>query len=104
MFDPSNMEKVMKQMGMEMEEMDVEQVTVETSDGRELVFDAPQLNKMEVQGQVMFQLQGDYEEQDAGADEDDVELVMERADVSEDEARQALDEHDDLTDAIMSLQ
>ncbi|MFB6294511.1 MAG: hypothetical protein ABEI97_02010 [Candidatus Nanohaloarchaea archaeon] len=29
---------------------------------------------------------------------------MERADVSEDEARQALEEHNDLTDAIMSLQ
>ncbi|MFB6294510.1 MAG: NAC domain-containing protein [Candidatus Nanohaloarchaea archaeon] len=43
MFDPSNMEQMMKQLGMDMEEINVERVTVETSDGRELVFETPQL-------------------------------------------------------------
>ncbi|MDY6770227.1 MAG: nascent polypeptide-associated complex protein [Candidatus Nanohaloarchaea archaeon] len=106
MFDPGNMEKMMQQLGMEMEEVAAARVTVETEDGRELVFDAPQLHRMEVQGQTMFQLQGDYEERDADADgqQEDVELVMERADVSEEAARKALEEHDDLADAIMSLQ
>ncbi len=104
MFNPGNLEKAMKQMGMDVEELSVTRVTVETDDGRELVFESPTLNRMEVQGQEMFQLQGDYEERDAGADAEDIELVMERADVSEDEARQALEEQDDLTDAIMSLQ
>ncbi|MCJ7478673.1 MAG: nascent polypeptide-associated complex protein [Candidatus Nanohaloarchaeota archaeon QJJ-7] len=102
MFDPSNMEKMMKQMGMDMEEMDAEKVTVETSDGKELVFDSPQLNKMEVQGKVLFQLQGDYQEKDEG-DEEDVELVMERTGASREEAEAALEDNDDLTDAIMSL-
>lgn len=105
MFDPSNMEQMMKQLGMDMEEMDVDRVTVETSDGRELVFEAPQLSRMEVQGQELFQLQGDYQEVESdAADSGDVELVMERAGVSEDEARAALEEHDSPADAIMSLQ
>lgn len=104
MFNPGNMEKMMKQLGMEVEEMEVETVTVETSDSRELVFDSPQLSRMEVQGQVMFQLQGDYEERGGGEEPGDLELVMERTGASEEEAREALEEHEDMADAIMSLQ
>lgn len=103
MFNPQNMEKMMKQLGLEMESVPATRVTVETEDGRELVFESPDLNKMEVQGQTMFQLQGDYSEQDAGSNED-IELIMEKTGASEEEARQALEEHDDLTAAIMSLQ
>lgn len=103
MFNPKNMEKMMKQMGMDMEEVPATRVIVETADGNNLVFESPDLNKIKVQGQEMFQLQGDYEEQAAGPDPDDVELVMEQTGASEEDAKQALDEHDDLTDAIMSL-
>lgn len=103
MFNPQNMEKMMKQLGMDMESVPATRVTVETEDGRELVFEAPELNKMEVQGQVMFQLQGDYEERDA-SQEEDVELVMEKTGASRADAEAAVAEHDDLTDAIMSLQ
>ncbi len=103
MFNPQNMEKMMKQLGLEMESVPAARVTVETEDGRELVFESPELNRMEVQGQTMFQLQGDYTEQDAGSDED-IELIMEKTGASEAEARDALEEHDDLTAAIMSLQ
>lgn len=93
----------MEQLGMDMEEVPAVKVTVETEDGTELVFEAPQLNRMEVQGQEMFQLQGDYEER-SGDEEEDLEIVMEKTGASEEEARQALEEHDDLTEAIMSLQ
>lgn len=103
MFNPNNMEKMMKQMGMDMDEVPAKRVVVETTDGKELVFESPDLNKIEVQGKEMFQLQGDYTEQDAGPDQEDVELVMEKTGASEDDAVQALEEHDDLTDAIMSL-
>ncbi|MDY6768690.1 MAG: nascent polypeptide-associated complex protein [Candidatus Nanohaloarchaea archaeon] len=105
MFGQGNMEQMMKQLGMDVQELEADRVTIETADGRELVFDAPELNRMEVQGQELFQLQGDYEERDAGSEDgDDVELVMERTGASEEEARNALEEHDDLADAVMSLQ
>lgn len=103
MFDPQNMEKMMKQMGMDMEQVDAERVVVETADGRELVFEAPDLHRMDVKGKTLFQLQGDYEERDTSAEED-LELVMEKTGASREEAEAALEEHDDLTDAIMSLQ
>lgn len=104
MFNPGNMEKMMEQLGLDMEEIPAKRVVVETEDGKELVFDSPQLNRMEVQGETMFQLQGDYREESGADDESDVEIVMDRTGASEEEARTALEENDDLTDAIMSLQ
>lgn len=93
----------MKQMGMDMEEVPATRVIVETSDGKNLVFESPELNKISVQGKEMFQLQGDYAEEAAGPDQEDVQIVMEKTGASEDEAKAALEEHEDLTDAIMSL-
>ncbi|MDY6776625.1 MAG: nascent polypeptide-associated complex protein [Candidatus Nanohaloarchaea archaeon] len=104
MFNPGNMEKMMEQLGLDMEEIPAKRVVVETEDGKELVFDSPQLNRMEVQGETMFQLQGDYRKESGADDESDVEIVMDRTGASEEEARTALEENDDLTDAIMSLQ
>jgi len=103
MFNPNNMEKMMKQMGMDMDEIPAKRVIVETDDGRELVFESPQLNKIEAQGKEIFNLQGDYTEQAAGPDQEDVELVMEKTGASEADAKQAIQEHDDLTAAIMPL-
>lgn len=96
---------MMKQMGMDMDEIDAKRVVVDLGD-EEMVFERPELNKINVKGQEMFQLQGDYSKQakKTGPSDDDVELVAQRADVSEDKAREALEEHDDIADAVMSLQ
>jgi len=102
MFNPNNMQKMMKQMGMETEDIPAKRVVVDLGD-EEMVFENPDLNKISVKGKEMFQLQGDYEKRSKGPSEDDIELVMEKAGVSEDEARDALEEHDDLTEAIMSF-
>jgi nascent polypeptide-associated complex subunit alpha len=102
MFNPQNMEKMMKQMGMDMEEVNAKRVVVDLGD-REMVFEKPELNQIKVQGKEMFQLQGEYEKRSKGPSDEDVELVAQKAGVSEDEAREALEEHDDMTDAIMSL-
>ncbi|MFB6147460.1 MAG: NAC domain-containing protein, partial [Candidatus Nanohaloarchaea archaeon] len=67
MFGGNDMSKMMKQMGVDMEELDADRVTVEIGD-RKLVFDNPSISKIEAQGQEMFQLQGDYSEQEAGPD------------------------------------
>lgn len=103
MFNPANMQKMMKQMGMKMDEIPAKRIVVDLGD-EEMVFESPELNKISVKGQDMFQLQGEYTTRSKGPSQDDVELVAEKAGVSEDEAREALQEHDDLTEAIMSLQ
>lgn len=102
MFGGKDMAKMMKQMGVDMEEIDAEKVEVTVGD-RKLVFRNPELSKIEAQGQEIFQLQGDYEEVEDISSED-VELVMEKTGCSEEEAREALEDADDVAEAVMNLQ
>lgn len=102
MFGGQDMSKMMKQMGMDMEEIDADRVVVEIGD-KKMVFNDPELSKISVQGQDMFQLQGDYSEEEDVSGED-VQLVMEKTDASEEEAKKALEDNDDVAGAVMDLQ
>jgi nascent polypeptide-associated complex subunit alpha len=116
------MQQMMKQMGIDVDELDAEEVVIRTAD-EEYVFDAPQVTKMDAQGQETFQIVGDYDVRAAGAGGDatpvesadtaddggipdsDVQIVAQRAGVSEDAAREALaDEDGDLAAAISRLE
>ncbi|MFB6245616.1 MAG: nascent polypeptide-associated complex protein [Candidatus Nanohaloarchaea archaeon] len=103
MFGGGDMAKMMKQMGMEMEEIDADRVTVEVGD-RKLVFSSPEISKIEAQGQEIFQLQGSYTEQESGPDGEDVDLVQEKTGCSEQEAVDALKNNEDVASAVMDLQ
>lgn len=98
-----DMAKMMKQMGIDMEEIDADKVEVKVGD-KKLVFSNPSLSKMNAQGQEVFQLQGDYTEESAGVPDEDVELVMEKTGASEEEAREALEGAEDVAEAVMELQ
>lgn len=100
-FNPKNMEKMLKQFGVKTEKLNPEEVRVKLAD-KEMVFHNPDLTKMDVKGQEMFQLQGDYKTEETGSEED-LELIMEKTGASEEEAEKALEESDDITEAIMSL-
>jgi nascent polypeptide-associated complex subunit alpha len=127
-MNPRKMEQMMKQMGIDMEEIDAESVIIVTED-EELVFDGPQVTKMDAQGQETYQIvgspdvhqaaSGDTEEttEDAAADadtdtggdaeipDDDVELVAQRAGVPPSKARETLEANDgDLAAAISELE
>ncbi len=98
-----DMAKMMKQMGMDMEEFDAEKVEVHLSNGKKLVFNTPELSKIEAQGQEIFQLQGNYNEE-TSIPEEDIELVMEKTEASREEAENALESEGDVAGAVMSLQ
>lgn len=97
------MKKMMKQMGVDMEEIEgVEEVVIKTGT-KEIVIDNADVNAIEAQGQKTYQVVGDSTER-SRIDEDDVELVAEQADVDEETARDALQKTDgDLAAAIESL-
>ena len=103
MFGGKDMTKMMKQMGMNMDEIDAEKVEVHLSDDQKMVFKKPSLSKIEAQGQEIFQLQGNYTKETSIPDED-IELVMEKADTSRQEAKKALEEEGDVAEAVLSLQ
>ena len=103
-LNPKQMEKMAKQLGMKMEEIDAEQVIIKLQAGREIVIDNPQVSKINVMGQDTFQITGDVSEKDEEeSDEDDVEIVAEKAGVSHDEAKRVLDETNDIAEAILRL-
>jgi nascent polypeptide-associated complex subunit alpha len=115
-FNPRKMEQMMEQMGIDMEELDAEEVVIKTSDG-ELVFDSPDVTKMDARGQSTYQIVGEPEERAGGSDnggddeagteisEGDIETVTMRTGASEERAREALEKHDgDLAAAVAELE
>lgn len=119
-MNPRKMEQMMEQMGIDVEDIDAEEVVIRT-DEYDLVFGDPEVTKMDARGQETYQIIGSPEEVEAGeagaadgaaddADEsaipdEDVNLVAERAGVSADEAREALENNDgDLAAAIADLE
>jgi len=123
-MNPRKMQKMMEQMGIDMSDIDAEEVIIRTPD-EELVFTDAEVQLMEAQGQKTYQVVGDPESRERGesagaasagseadesagdsaVDEDDVEIVAMRTGVDEDTAREALEANDgDLADAVDELE
>ena len=129
-MNPRKMKQMMKQMGIDVTELDAEEVVIRTAD-EELVFSDVQVTRMDAQGQETYQVVGEPTVSEVGAEasetagavesgaetseadddgdaaipEDDVELVATRAGVSKGDAREALEAEDgDLAAAIARLE
>ena len=126
-FDPQKMQQMMDQFGIDLTELDAEEVVIRTPD-EELVFTDAEVQKMDAQGQATYQVVGEPDERPRGkaieggeadqadeADEtesggapdiadQDVEIVAQRADVPESTAREALEETGDLAAAVQRLE
>jgi len=112
--NPRQMKQMMKRMGIEQDALEgVEQVVITLGD-RELVFSTPAVVKIQAQGQLMYQVVGEpMERKRVGTavqpaaraiPEEDVQLVAEKAGVSEAKARKALEEtNGDPAEAIIRL-
>ncbi len=104
-MNPKQMKKMMKQMGIEMEELDAEEVIIRTTT-EELIFKNPTVSKISARGVETFQVMGSYEVvRKVQLNEEDVKLIMEQANVDEETARKALEEAGgDIAEALMKLQ
>ena len=103
--NPAQLKKMMKQMGIDIEEVPAVEVIIRTK-SEEYVFKNPCVTKMSARGVETFQITGSYEVVErVEISEEDVELVAEQAGVSKEEARKALEEaKGDLAEALMKLQ
>jgi nascent polypeptide-associated complex subunit alpha len=125
-FDPRKMQQMMDQFGIDLTEIEAEEVVIRTAD-EELVFTDAEVQKMDAQGQATYQIIGSPESRprgeggsgeggDTGSDTggdaggsavepQDVEIVAQRTGVPEDEAREALEATDgDLAAAVERLE
>lgn len=101
------MQKMMKQMGMQQEDLQAARVEITLAD-KKLVFENPEVAKIDMMGQETYQIVGTPEEQaTSNAPEitnEDLETVIEQTGCSLQEAREALEETEgDLAEAIMKL-
>lgn len=111
-MNPKRLQAMMKQMGIEMEDIDdIEEVVIRCKD-QDIVFRDAEVSKMTAQGQVTWQLAGtpEYRKRAPAApvkiefSEDDVKLVMEQAHVDAAAARKALEEaNGQPAEAILKL-
>jgi len=101
-MNPRQMKRMMKQMGMAMEELDAREVVIKLED-REIVIKNPTVSVVKVQNQKTYQVMGEEQEVQS-IPEEDVKMVAEKAGVGLEEAREALESSGgDLAEAIMSL-
>jgi nascent polypeptide-associated complex subunit alpha len=99
-LDPSKMKKLMKMM--KAQQIDVREITFIMDDGSKMKIRDPQVTKMNVMGNDVFQVQGELEEEKIS--EDDMKIVMEKASVSQEKAKKALEEAGgDIAKAILNL-
>ncbi|MFQ3476915.1 nascent polypeptide-associated complex protein [Halonotius sp. F2-221B] len=124
-MNPRKMQQMMEQMGIDVTEIDAESVTITTNDGEQLVFDAPEITRMDAQGTQTYQIVGEPDQQEASgaagavesgdtdtadasddADdeipESDIKLVASQTGVSPSEAREALEAADGEPAAAIS--
>ena len=119
-MDSRRARRMMKQMGMNMNEHgDIKRVILQ-GDKREIIIEGPQVTSINVQGTKMYQIAGgqETERKPSGAvdtaepeevaleiPEEDILLVAQQANVSIEVARKALEDNEgDLAQAIIKLQ
>ena len=126
-LNPRKMQQMMKQMGIDIEEIDAEEIIIRTAD-EELVFDDAEVQRMDAQGQATYTITGEPETRAAGDEEaiplgegddesasdaddagdipdSDVNIVAQRTGATEETAREALEAEDgDLAAAVSRLE
>ena len=108
-IDSRRARRMMKKMGLKMDELgDIERVILQGG-GREIVIEGPAVTAIDMKGQRMYQVAGGSVteralEKEIVIPEEDVLLVAQQAGVSMDRARAALEEAEgDLAKAILLL-
>ena len=100
-IDPKQMAGLMKKMGIKTETIEAKEVIIRGQ--KTIVIKNPQVTVVDMQGQKTYQIMGTAEEKKE-ENREDLELVMEQAGATEDEARAALDESEgDIAIAILKL-
>ncbi|HDM22309.1 MAG: nascent polypeptide-associated complex protein [Methanomicrobia archaeon] len=102
-MNPKQMKKLMKRAGIKTKELPVNEI-IFIFDDKKWEFADPQVTEIDMMGQKTFQVIGTYVEKEMGFPEEDIKLVAEKANVSEEEAEKALKETGgDIAEAILNL-
>ncbi len=101
-MDPKKMKAMMKQLGINQEEVEATRVIIEKSDGR-VVIENPSVQKIKMQGQESWQIVGEARAEALGVRDEDIKLVMDKTGATREKAKKALEETGDIAEAILKL-
>ncbi|MBI4449274.1 nascent polypeptide-associated complex protein [Candidatus Woesearchaeota archaeon] len=107
-INPKQMQQMMHRMGISQNEIPAVQVIIRCED-RDIIIDDPQVLKVDMMGQKMFQVSGTpfdqpRQERDLSISGDDIKTVMDQTNTDHDAALQAIkDANGDLAQAILKL-
>ena len=101
------MKQAMKKLGMQQQEVPANRVIFELDD-KKIVIENPDVQKVNMMGQVTYQVTGEASEYSNDStpdiDEDDIKTVMDQTGASEEDAKKAIEENKgDLAQAIIDL-
>jgi nascent polypeptide-associated complex subunit alpha len=101
-MDPKKMQAMMKQMGIQSDDIPATSVVIETESEKMTILN-PQVVKITMQGQESFQITGSVQVEEKTSSED-LKMVMEQAGCSEEEAKSALEQtNGDIAEAILLM-
>lgn len=104
-INPKKMQAMMKQMGINQEEIPATKVIIEKADNSKIIIENPSVTKIQMQGQETFQIAGEIQEESAEVNisEEDIKTITEKTNCSEEKARKTLEKTGDLAEAILEL-
>ncbi|MEM2115628.1 MAG: nascent polypeptide-associated complex protein [Candidatus Woesearchaeota archaeon] len=102
MINPRDLQKAMQRMGMNLQEIEAKEVIILKKDNTQIKIKNPSVSKISISGQTIFQIAG--VEEFINFTEEDIKLVMEQTNCSEEDAIDALKQaNGDLAKAILSI-
>lgn len=102
-INPKQMQGMMRQFGIKTEELKAKRVIFELEDKR-LIIEEPNVTATIMQGQKIYNVVGKEREEKAGMPAEDIKMVAEQANCSEQQAKKALEEtNGDIAEAILKL-
>ena len=100
--DPKKMEKLMKKLNMNVQQLEADVVTIKTKN-KDIVISNPEVMIANVMGREVYQITGNVSESKP-VNEEDVRMVMEKTGKDRDTVVKKLEElNNDLAQAIMEL-
>jgi len=96
------MEKMMAQLGIKAENIDADEVIIKTKSSV-IRIKEPQVTKMIIQGGETYQIVGKSEIENIENKEEDIKIIMEQTGASREAAERALNETNDIAEAILKL-
>ena len=106
-MNPRKMAQMMKKMGIAQEDIEANEVIIKCDD-KEIVITEPSVAKIKAMGGEQFTISGTVNEREISSEPeinaDDIQTVMDQAEVDEETAKKALDESKgDIAAAILNL-